>query len=253
MDTVSKDVLEYMIGKMSQAENIYTDDGKNINDKLKDVDGLLETSETITNLENDVNDLSNTVADIDEKVNPFTITITSNINVAEIGQVVTTLALSWKFNKPIRSHAFDGVDMDPMIRSKTIIESITDNRSFTVTAVDKNRKTHSNSFTLKFENGIYYGKSTSTVYNDDLIKSLENKVLSGNKSRTITVNAGEGEYIYYAIPARLGIPVFNIGGFDGGLEKVASFYFTNTKRYGEVYDLYRSDNPNLGVTTVIIK
>lgn len=253
MDIVNKEVLEYMIGEISKAENVYTDDGKDVNAKLKDVDGLLEKSETITNLEQNVEDLNTTVSDIDEKVNPFNISISSNLNVAEMGQVVTTLQLSWKFNKPIRSHTFDDETMDPMIRSKSIIESITDNRTFTVSAVDKNRKTHSKSFTLTFENGIYYGKSSSTVYDDKLIKSLQNKVLSGSRARSITVNAGEGEYIYYAIPSRLGTASFNVGGFDGGLEKVSTIMFTNSNRYSEQYDIYRSDNPNLGNTTVNIK
>jgi len=106
--------------------------------------------------------------------------------------------------------------------------------------------------TVKFYNGIYYGKSSSATYDSTLINSLT-KTLSDSKARTITVNAGTGEYIYYCLPKRLGVPSFNVGGFDGGFSKVATVNFTNSDSYAEKYDIYKSDNANLGNTNVTIK
>ena len=85
-----------------------------------------------------------------------------------------------------------------------------------------------------------------------MINSLT-KQLSNSKNRTITVNAGAGEYIFYCVPSRLGACSFNVGGFDGGFSKVATVNFTNSDNYAENYDIYKSDNANLGNTNVTIK
>ena len=40
---------------------------------------------------------------------------------------------------------------------------------------------------------------------------------------------------------------------DGGFSKVATIEFTNASGYKENYDIYKSDNENLGTQTVICK
>ena len=87
---------------------------------------------------------------------------------------------------------------------------------------------------------------------DDFVKGLQ-KALTGSKSRDFTVNATEGQYIYYAIPTRFGTPAFFVGGFEGGFAKLKTFDFTNASGYKESYDVYRSDNASLGSTKVTVK
>jgi hypothetical protein len=75
--------------------------------------------------------------------------------------------------------------------------------------------------------------------------------LQGSKAITFTANAGATQRIAYAFPARYsGVPVFNVGGFEGGFSLASTFQFTNASGYTETYDVYLSDNVNLGSTTV---
>ena len=102
---------------------------------------------------------------------------------------------------------------------------------------------------MNFYNGIYYGVAQESTYNSNFILKLT-RVISDTKSRSITVNAGTGEYIYYCLPTRLGTPSFNVGGFSGGFKKVSTISFTNGSGYTESYDIWKSDNASLGNTTV---
>ena len=60
-------------------------------------------------------------------------------------------------------------------------------------------------------------------------------------------------YIYYAIPHRLGTPVFFVGGFEGGFALEKTFDYQNPSGYTESYDVYKSTNAGLGSTTVTVK
>ena len=46
--------------------------------------------------------------------------------------------------------------------------------------------------------------------------------------------------------------MFKVGGFEGGFSKVSTILFTNIYNFTENYDIYRSDNVNLGDITVVI-
>ena len=85
-----------------------------------------------------------------------------------------------------------------------------------------------------------------------MIADNPNQSISDNKNRTIKVNAINDEYIYYAFPSRLGTPIFKVGGFEGGFSKVSTISFTNIYNFTENYDIYKSDNVNLGDTTIVI-
>ena len=79
------------------------------------------------------------------------------------------------------------------------------------------------------------------------------KVLSGlHVPARSMVTAGEGEFIYYAIPHRLGTPSFTVGGFEGGFSLLKTFDYENPAGYTESYDVYKSTNANLGATKVVI-
>ena len=77
--------------------------------------------------------------------------------------------------------------------------------------------------------------------------------MSNDKKRTFTVDARAGEYIVYALPARLGAVTFFVGGFEGGFEEPVEQVLTNASGYQEPYNVYRSTNANLGETTVEVR
>jgi hypothetical protein len=76
---------------------------------------------------------------------------------------------------------------------------------------------------------------------------------SATPARTITVNAGPGEYIIYAYPSRLGRVEFWVGIFEGGFEEPITRNITNYQGETEEYYIYRSTHANLGETTIEIK
>ena len=129
-------------------------------------------------------------------------------------------------------------------------QSIKANKNFTLKVTDERDHTVNKSTGVSFLNGIYWGVAVGeSEINDDFLKKLTKK-LQGAKATTFTVNAGEGQHIFYAVPSRYGACGFNVGGFDGGFTKVNTFNFTNASGYAENYDVYKSDNANLGNTTV---
>lgn len=105
---------------------------------------------------------------------------------------------------------------------------------------------------IQWLNGVYTGAAAiPATINSAFIRTLTKSLQSG-KSKTFTVNAGAGEYIWYACPARYGTPSFSVGGFDGGFSKVKTFDFTNASNFTESYQVWRSDNAGLGSTTVVV-
>ena len=171
------------------------------------------------------------------------ITITSftaSPSTAELGSSVN-VDLAWSINKPPTYQCIDGIPVQGNSKQYT---GITATRTFTLSVTD-GETTATKQATVTFANQIYYGVA------DDLsnVTSLS-KVLSNKKTRTITVDADAGEYIIYAIPARLGSVVFYVGGFEGGFEDPVEQTLVNESGYQEAYRVYRSTNAGLGETTV---
>ena len=174
------------------------------------------------------------------------ITITSftaSPSTAELGSSVN-VNLAWTINKPPTYQGIDGIPVQGNSKQYT---GITATRTFTLSATD-GETTATKQATVTFANNIYYG-----VAADLSNVTALSKVLSNKKTRTITVNADAGEYIIYAIPARLGSVAFYVGGFEGGFEDPVDQILTNAIGYRETYRVYRSTNANLGETTVEIK
>ena len=228
------------------------EDGTTKGIKDTEYDTLTTTNKTIIG---GINELSTQFKDIatkmDEISNPFSInTFTVSPSVAQKGSTIN-VTVKWSYNKDISNQMLNNTALDTTLREKTFT-SVNADTTYTLNATSTNNISKAKSGTIKFYNGIYYGKSSSATYDSTLINSLT-KTLSDSKARTITVNAGTGEYIYYCLPTRLGVPSFNVGGFDGGFSKVATIEFANSDNFSENYDIYKSDNANLGNTNVTIK
>lgn len=186
---------------------------------------------------------------------PISITsLTNNKNTVEMGTTITDVALNWNYNKVPKALTLDNETLDVNLKTKTLSgQNITSNKTYTLKATDERNAVATKTTSITFLNGVYYG------IGDDLeIDSITNqfilsltKTLQSSKAKTFTVNAGESKYIYYIIPSRYGTPVFKVGGFEGGFEKLGTVNFINGSGYAENYDIYKSSNSNLGNTTVV--
>jgi hypothetical protein len=99
----------------------------------------------------------------------------------------------------------------------------------------------------------YYGASSVVVDTEAEVEALASSGLQSSRARTFSVTAASGEYIWYAYPASFGAATFTVGGFEGGFDLVTStLSITNANGVTQDYRLYRSTNPSLGLTTVVV-
>ena len=170
--------------------------------------------------------------------------------VGEFGENLINITLSWSFNKTPTYQRLDGANLDIETRSLVIEESITTNRLFKIEAGD-GKTDVSRTIGVSFYNGRYHGVSAERDYDSNFILKLT-KTLTNSRSGNFTVNCGAGQYIYFAMPIRFGTPTFSVGGFSGGFVRVAAFDFTNSFGYTEPYEIWKSENSDLGNTTVVV-
>jgi len=102
---------------------------------------------------------------------------------------------------------------------------------------------------------LYYGKTTKTSgFTESDIEGLTNSTITNDNTQVWnSITTGSGEYMLFAFPTRLGIPVFYVGGFAGGFESPETVSVTNINGYTENYYAWRSTNSNLGATVVETK
>lgn len=207
-----------------------------------------------SNVEKALDDLTKRMDDV--QYTPIQITtLSNNVNTAEMGSTVNTVVLNWGYNKKPKTAMLDGAGLDVNLRTKTIEDAgIKASKTYTLAATGERDDKATKTTAITFLNGVYYGVGTAAgdAINNDFVKGLT-KTLSGSKGKTFTVNATEGKYIYYALPHRLGTPVFFVGGFEGGFALAKTFDYTNPSGYTESYDVYKSTNAGLGSTTVEAK
>lgn len=179
-----------------------------------------------------------------------------SVGTQEIGSTVTAAKLTWSFNKTPKTLKFEGEEIDPSTTSKELTGlTVTANKSWTVVATDEKNASATRSAGVSFAHKRYWGVSAeSDAANIDsaFVLGLSGKELSSSRGKTFTVNAGDGEYIYYVFPASWGTPTFKVGGFEGGFALVKTFDFTNASGNTTSFVVWRSDNPSLGNTTVAV-
>lgn len=179
----------------------------------------------------------------------------SSLYEAEIGGTVDEVTLSWEFNQRAKDASLDGVQLldEELVSGERRMPGLglRANRTWVLKAFDRRLLLQEKTVTLKFLNRIYWGVAEKpTSVNNDFVRNLENNPLSEDKTRSFTVNAGAGQYIWYCIPERLGQCTFESGGFFGGFYPVKTLRVINKTGYQENYVVYRSDNAGLGETTV---
>lgn len=176
------------------------------------------------------------------------------IGAREYGDSIQEVTLAWSLSKSAKTIKIDGTQLDASATSHKISGlNITKDSSKTwqlEVTDERDYKATKTTAPFTFANGVYYGAAAEPAqYDSAFVLGLE-KVLQNGKVTSISVNAAENLYIYYALPARYGECSFTVGTFTGGFELVETIEFTNAHGYTEAYNVYRSDYPGLGQTTV---
>ena len=189
-------------------------------------------------------------------VSSFTLNGSGSAKVVEKGATVDSVVLAWAFNKVPVSATVDGTAVDATQSGSKTLEglAITADKTFTVRGTDARNASANKSISINFRNGKYYG--VSTVDNADavdsaFIQSLSKNLVTG-RTGDFKVTAGEGQYIFFAIPTSMGAASFKVGGFEGGFELFKTFEYENVEGHKENYYVYKSANANLGATTVTV-
>ena len=112
---------------------------------------------------------------------------------------------------------------------------------------------YSNVVNINFLPKVYWGTSEIKTYDNSFVLGLENSTLTSTTQRNINVNASTTEYIYYVLPSSFSKPTFIVNGFEGGFIKEKTISFTNASGYTSNYDIWRSNQKNLGSLTVTVK
>lgn len=215
----------------------------------EEADERFASKATVTEMQTTILAMQAQIADMNQRIEALEYksisiqTFTAAPNLIEIGSD-STINLVWSLNKAATSQNINGVEVSGTTKQFTGVSSTT---SYNLSVSD-GQTSANKTITVAAANQIYYGVDTDLEDVTNLTK-----VLSDRKTRTITVNAGAGEYIIYAYPSRLGGVEFWVENFEGGFEPPVEQNFTNESGYTEKYYVYRSTNANLGETTVEIK
>lgn len=182
------------------------------------------------------------------------LSFSNNVGIAELGSSVNEITLTWKLNKIPKSATLNNISISGELKadqSVTIRDAaLTTDSIFTLAVTDEKNKTVQKKSSIAFYNGVYYGSAIiPTELDSSFIRTLSKSLQSG-RVKTFSIDSGADQYVWYALPARYGTPVFNVGGFDGGFAKVNTISFVNLSGYTEEYAVYRSDNSNIGKKTV---
>lgn len=184
----------------------------------------------------------------------ISITLTCTPSVKEIGEVVSQIIYNWNYNTSIISYQkFDNEIISNDIRSITIEGEFTNNITKTL-EVNDGYQTYTKSVSLNFYPGIYYGCLVQESIDSSSILQLT-RLLQSTRKTTISVDASEsGSFIFICIPYDYGVPEFIVNGFSGGFELIDDNFILNRYNTNSVrYRIYKSDNSNLGQTTITIQ
>jgi len=179
------------------------------------------------------------VVEVGTSISAITASVGTNY-VPSSGNITDTTSGSWTFQTPFASAA----------RAGSAVYS-TNNASWSVNlSVTRGSKTQSSSITVYWQPRVYHGSAIPGTYNAAFITSLASSNLQSSRSCTFTDTMGAGQYDYYAAPSSYGTPTFQFGALAGGWILVASgVSVTSSTGVTQNYDLWRTDNPNLGTIT----
>jgi len=102
---------------------------------------------------------------------------------------------------------------------------------------------------------VFWDDIPDAAYTEAFIEAMAGNELRSSRNKTISYNTGASEYMFYAFPTDYGggTPSFidQATGFAAGFTKVApSVSVTNSFGNIQTYEIWRSNNPNLGARTI---
>lgn len=217
-----------------------TFDSNNITVDNAGYNSLQELLDDLTYVVMAINTFTNTVVQLEKTITP-----------------VTDVGFSWTLNKVPTSQQLSGtsigtpISITPGTLGYTLTGlSLLTNGTWTLTVDDGTTQVQKTT-TLTFLNKIYWGVATiPATINSSFVLSLGNSSLQATRTKSFTVNAGSGQYIWAAVPVAYGTPIFKVGGFEGGFEAPDTITLTNASGHAEDYYVVRSSESGLGSTTV---
>lgn len=234
------------------------------------IDGKVETSDVVDDLttasadkplsanqgvilQDQITTINSTLADLlyeEIAISSFK----NNVGTVEVGSTVDSVTLTWTTSKTPSALTLEGASIDSSLTGYTysdlgLTPTTVTTKTYTLKATDERDYTASKTTSIYFYNGIYYGVgTTASDFTSDFVIALSKK-LQNAKAYDFTVNP-TAQYIYYAVPTRLGTVTFKVGGFEGGFESPETVSVTNSFGFTENYYVYRSTNTITGSTTV---
>jgi hypothetical protein len=167
----------------------------------------------------------------------------------EKGQTVSTVNLSWTYNKSgiVSQSINQGIgSLDPDLRAYAHEgQTITTNRTYTITGND-GKNNCSGSATIAFYNKRYYGTSADGTLDDSEILAQLTGEFSTSRSQIRTFNCSGGQYFYIIYPSSWGTASFKVGGLSFTDMNLEVRSFTNASGYSENYNIYRPNNIQTG-------
>lgn len=174
--------------------------------------------------------------------------------IVQMGQTVEDPVVTWTVSREPTALTVNGVPVDSGAREYVLDGEFTADRDAVVRAVDERGAVSSATASMRFYNAVYYTDHCAGrgLPLNKALWEMPFKLQSGRRL-TIAADAGEGEYILYAIPSRYGTPKFWCNGLQAAFEKVGTLDHINQFRYQEAYDVWISEADGLSGVDIIVE
>ena len=230
-------------------KEIYNDLIKKI-DKQEALTQIKYTNESYPDIKN-LGDALEELLYFDLKLS-LTLNNSDNITL-ETGSSISNINIAWNYNKIIKdqqlyiktnNYDYNNLEISLTDNSYIYSQPIEENTEFKLIATDSKKSFYISKY-IYFVPAIYYGAFENFDLNNDF-KNCSKKIQS-SRNGTFNVNATDNKYIYICIPVSYGNPTFTVGIVSGGFSKQQSSVKFNN---GVIYNIYCSNQPNLGITDV---
>lgn len=174
---------------------------------------------------------------------------------AERGSTVADVTLKWGLSKVPTSLTLNDETVTATDTQKVIEgANLTKDTTYTIKATDARGASAQRNATVYFRDKRHWftGAYDADALTDEVLNGATGE-LATSRAKTFSVNAAEGQHIFYAFPHSWGTPSFFVGGFEGGFSLLKTFDHVNASGASVSYDVYKSTNAGLGQTTVEVK
>ena len=170
----------------------------------------------------------------------------------EIGSVVNSVNLTWAYNGADvdvdTSQSLDnGIGSLPLTdRSFNFTTPISTNTTFTITGVDSERGTDTDSTSVNFNYRVYWGNfAPDNNLTEANVEGLSNNEIRGDYIKTFTGVGGVGERFVFAYPKSYGLATVRDGNnflfqdwYNNGVAQTTPYEVTITNSFGVTADYY---------------